>query len=324
MLSAQRFSIAPMLDWTDRYFRFLARSLSPSTWLYTEMVPLGAVIHGDADYHLSYSPVEHPLTLQLGGSDPVGLGKAARIAASYAYDEIDLNVGCPSDRVAAGGFGISLFREPQRVADCVAEMTRSNLPVTVKTRLGVDELDQFEDLCVFVDRLVQAGLSGLTIHARMAYTRYSPRENRSIPPLDYARVYRLKREFPALRISINGHVESVEQVRAHLEQVDGVMVGRWIYTRPMDLLEVEKQIFGNEQVVSIADVVSDYLDYIEPEWGRVSPSVLMRPLQGMFRGQAGSRAWRIGVSSLFTARDPALSFALIRAQLVALSANLVC
>ena len=314
-----RFSVAPMLDWTNGYYRYLARLLSPSTLLYTEMVPLGAILHGDIEQHLAFRTQEHPLALQIGGSDPKGLEQAARMAEPFGFDEINLNVGCPSERVAAGGFGIQLYRDPERVAACVAALAgATDVPVTVKTRIGVDELDSFDYLCAFVERLCAAGMSRLIVHARMAYpTKYSPRDNRSRPPLRYDTVYRLKQCFPTLPVVINGNITSVDAVRAQLEHVDGVMAGRWVYTSPQDLLAVERTLFQADFDVAADEVIERYLERIEPDWGRVSPSVLLRPLQGMFRGEAGSRAWRTALTSFHEGRSGMVPFAIVRQQIKA-------
>lgn len=318
------FSIAPMLDYTNAYYRFLARLLSPSTLLYTEMVPLGAILHGEHERHLAYHEREHPIALQIGGSDPKALGRAAQRAYSYGFDELNLNVGCPSERVAAGGFGVELFRNPSLVADCIAEMSSaSDLPVTVKTRIGVDEIDHFDYLCDFVSRLTAAGMQRLIVHARMAYpSRYSPRENRSRPPLRYETVYRLKDSFPDLPIEINGDIRSLDEIKQHLKHVDSVMVGRWVYTYPEALIEIEKSLFNSNFEVDREAVIEQYLDRIEPEWRERSPSLLLRPLQGLFRGQAGSRIWRSALSLLHEKGQRSTPFSQLRNEVNAHLAEL--
>ncbi|MGA9422444.1 MAG: tRNA dihydrouridine(20/20a) synthase DusA, partial [Rhodanobacteraceae bacterium] len=236
-----RFCVAPMMDWTDRHCRFFHRLLSPHVRLYTEMVTAPAVIHGDRERLLGFDPAEHPLALQLGGSVPAELVEATRIGAELGFDEINLNVGCPSDRVQSGRFGACLMREPALVADCVAAMRAAvTIPVTVKCRLGVDEQDEDSGLAAFIEHVHAAGCDVFVVHARKAWLDgLSPKENREVPPLNHERVYRLKREHPRLVVVINGGIATVDDVRAHLDHVDGVMLGRTAYHEPFRIAEIE-------------------------------------------------------------------------------------
>ncbi|HVJ76926.1 MAG TPA: tRNA dihydrouridine(20/20a) synthase DusA, partial [Hyphomicrobium sp.] len=242
---SHRFCVAPMMDWTDRHCRVFHRQLSRHALLYTEMVTADAVIHGDRQRLLGYSEAEHPIALQLGGSNPAKLAEAARIGADLGYDEINLNVGCPSDRVQEGRFGACLMAEPEVVAECVAAMRgRQPVPVTVKCRIGIDEQDAEEDLRRFIDAVAAAGCATFIVHARKAWLKgLSPKENREVPPLDYGRVYRLKAARPELEIVINGGIETIAAAQAHLDHVDGVMVGRAAYQNPAILADVDRMIF---------------------------------------------------------------------------------
>ncbi|AFJ48717.1 tRNA dihydrouridine(20/20a) synthase DusA [Shimwellia blattae] len=291
-----RFSVAPMLDWTDRHCRYFLRLLSRNTLLYTEMVTTGAIIHGKGDY-LAYNEEEHPLALQLGGSDPRALAQCARLAEERGYDEINLNVGCPSDRVQNGRFGACLMGEADLVADCVAAMREVvTVPVTVKTRIGIDDQDSYAFLCDFVGTVAQkGGCETFIIHARKAWlSGLSPKENREIPPLDYPRVYQLKRDFPGLTMSLNGGIKSLAEARAHLEHMDGVMVGREAYQNPGMLAAVDRDIFGTTE--SCADpvaVVRAMYPYIERELSRgCYLGHITRHMLGLFQGIPGARQWR--------------------------------
>lgn len=290
------FSVAPMLDWTDRHCRYFLRLLSRNTLLYTEMVTTGAIIHGKGDY-LAYNEEEHPLALQLGGSDPRALAQCARLAEERGYDEINLNVGCPSDRVQNGRFGACLMGEADLVADCVAAMREVvTVPVTVKTRIGIDDQDSYAFLCDFVGTVAQkGGCETFIIHARKAWlSGLSPKENREIPPLDYPRVYQLKRDFPGLTMSLNGGIKSLAEARAHLEHMDGVMVGREAYQNPGMLAAVDRDIFGTTE--SCADpvaVVRAMYPYIERELSRgCYLGHITRHMLGLFQGIPGARQWR--------------------------------
>ncbi|MBO2551010.1 tRNA dihydrouridine(20/20a) synthase DusA [Shewanella algae] len=291
----RRFSIAPMLDWTDRHYRYFARLMSSQTLLYTEMVTTGAILHGKGDY-LAYNQEEHPLALQLGGSNVEDLARCAEIAQQRGYDEVNLNVGCPSDRVQNGRFGACLMEEPELVAHCVDAMRQKvDIPVTVKTRIGIDDKDSYEFLCDFITKVSAAGCDTFIIHARKAWLQgLSPKENREIPPLDYPRVYQLKQDFPGLHISINGGIKSFEEMHAHLSQLDGVMVGREAYQNPYLLAEVDQKIFGlDSQVMSRDQVVDAMLPYVEAHLqsgGRLNH--ISRHMTGLYQGIPGSRSWR--------------------------------
>lgn len=291
----RRFSIAPMLDWTDRHYRYFARLMSSQTLLYTEMVTTGAILHGKGDY-LAYNQEEHPLALQLGGSNVEDLARCAEIAQQRGYDEVNLNVGCPSDRVQNGRFGACLMEEPELVAHCVDAMRQKvDIPVTVKTRIGIDDKDSYEFLCDFITKVSAAGCDTFIVHARKAWLQgLSPKENREIPPLDYPRVYQLKQDFPGLHISINGGIKSFEEMHAHLAQLDGVMVGREAYQNPYLLAEVDQKIFGlDSQVMSRDQVVDAMLPYVEAHLqsgGRLNH--ISRHMTGLYQGIPGSRSWR--------------------------------
>ncbi|MGL4206075.1 MAG: tRNA dihydrouridine(20/20a) synthase DusA [Aeromonadaceae bacterium] len=292
---ALRFSIAPMLDWTDRHCRYFLRQISRHALLYTEMVTTGAILQGRGDY-LAYHEAEHPLALQLGGSDPAALAQCAKIAEARGYDEVNLNVGCPSDRVQNGRFGACLMASPELVAECVAAMRAEvSIPVTVKSRIGIDDLDSYDFLCAFLDRVSAAGCDTFILHARKAWlSGLSPKENREIPPLDYERVYRVKQDYPHLTISINGGVTSMLEVMSHLERVDGVMVGREAYQNPYLLAQVDRKVFGDDILVpSRHEVVRRMLPYIEQELTKGNHlSHITRHMLGLFQGLPGARAWR--------------------------------
>ncbi len=293
----RRLSVAPMMDWTDRHYRYMQRLLAPRTLLYTEMVTAAALAYGDVDRHLAFDPQEHPLALQLGGSEPALLARGAALAREYGYDEINLNCGCPSDRVQSGRFGACLMAEPQLVAECVAAMREAGggLPVTVKTRIGIDDLDSYEHLQRFVATVAEAGCETFIVHARKAWLQgLSPKENREIPPLDYPRVHRLKADFPQLEIVINGGIRSLEEIQAQLRHVDGVMVGREAYANPVAVGQWEAALWP--QPVAALDgvgAVRAMLPYIERQLSRgVRLASITRHLLGLFHGIPGARAWR--------------------------------
>jgi tRNA-dihydrouridine synthase A len=294
--AALRFSVAPMMDWTDRHCRFFHRLMSRRARLYTEMLTTGAVIHGDRSRLLRFDPAEQPVALQLGGSDPVALASAARIGADLGYDEINLNVGCPSDRVQVGRFGACLMAEPERVADSVAAMKAAvAVPVTVKCRLGIDEQDTEESLDRFVDGVVAAGADALIVHARKAWLKgLSPRENRDIPPLDHARVYKLKQRLGRFPVVINGGIHSLDEAATHLAHVDGVMLGRAAYEYPSLLLDVDPRLFGDNAPVQNAHAAAEALfPYIESELASGTRlHDITRHLLGLFRGVPGARLFR--------------------------------
>ncbi|MBZ9939348.1 tRNA dihydrouridine(20/20a) synthase DusA [Mesorhizobium sp. BR1-1-16] len=293
---SSRFAVAPMMDWTDRHCRFFHRQLSKHALLYTEMVVADAVIHGDRAKLLGFDEAEHPIALQIGGSDPVKLAAAARIGADFGYDEINLNCGCPSDRVQSGTFGACLMREPQRVADCVAAMKAAvAIPVTVKCRIGVDEQDPEVALDAFADAVVAAGVDGLWVHARKAWLAgLSPKENRDIPPLDYDRVHRLKARFPGLLIGLNGGLKTIPDAAAEMDKVDGVMLGRAAYQEPALLAAVDRVFFGSERAdPDPQDVIEAMIPYVEAERARGAPlHRITRHMLGLFHGQPGARRFR--------------------------------
>ncbi|TNH09442.1 tRNA dihydrouridine(20/20a) synthase DusA [Testudinibacter sp. TR-2022] len=290
-----RFSVAPMLDWTTRHCRYFHRQFSRHALLYTEMITTGAIIHAKYD-HLRYDQGEHPLALQLGGSDPAQLRLCAQKAEQYGYDEINLNVGCPSDRVQNGFFGACLMAKADLVAECVAKMQSAvSIPVTVKTRIGIDEFDSYEFLYDFVQTLANAGCQEFIIHARKAWlSGLSPKQNREIPPLDYQRVYQLKRDFPQLSIVINGGIKTLDEMQQHLQFVDGVMVGREAYQNPSLLGYVDQVLFDPQSaVVTPRQAVEKMLPYIEKELqAGTHLNHISRHMVGAFQGCKGAKQWR--------------------------------
>ena len=299
-LCDHRFCIAPMMDWTDRHERYLLRLISRRARLYTEMVTTGALIHGDQERFLGYADAEHPLGLQLGGSDPEDMARCAHRGEVAGFDEININVGCPSDRVQAGRFGACLMLEPDLVANCFSAMQAAvSIPVTVKCRLGVDEMDHVNDLIRFVDTVADAGCKVFIIHARKAWlSGLSPRENREIPPLQYHRVYALKERYPEFTIVINGGITRIDQAASHLKRVDGVMVGREAYQNPWSLAEVDQMLFDDTPThQSRLDVLEAYKTYMRGELENGVPlKRLARHLLGLFQGQPGARTWRRALS----------------------------
>ncbi|MEI7790498.1 MAG: tRNA dihydrouridine(20/20a) synthase DusA [Alphaproteobacteria bacterium] len=291
---SHRFSVAPMMDWTDSPCRVLHRCLTRNALLYTEMVTADAVLHGDRARLLGFEAFEHPLALQLGGSDPAKLAQACAIAADFGYDEVNLNVGCPSDRVQSGRFGACLMREPQLVADCVAAMRAAvNLPITVKCRIGVDDQDPEQALRALIDRCAAAGASVFAVHARKAWLEgLSPKENRDVPPLDYELVYRVKRERPNLTILINGGIETLEQSEEHLKHVDGVMLGRAAYQNPIVLTDVDARFFGGAPT-DLDAAIATYCDHVERQLAQGARlHTLIKPMLGLYNGRPGARLFR--------------------------------
>jgi tRNA-dihydrouridine synthase A len=298
-----------MMDWTDRHCRVLHRCLSARARLYTEMVTADAILHGDRERLIGFSAVEHPVALQLGGSEPQKLAAAARIGAEFGYDEINLNVGCPSDRVQSGCFGAALMREPARVADCVAAMRAVvSIPVTVKCRIGVDDQDPALALPALVESCAKAGVDTFAVHARKAWlSGLSPRENREVPPLDYRLVYALKRARPDLKIIINGGISSLDEAEAHLIHVDGVMLGRAAYQTPAILLDVDERFFG-ESRRELSDAIADYLDYIATRLADGAPlNAMTKHMLGLFHGRPGARLFRRHLSENATRKGADLS-----------------
>lgn len=284
-----------MMDWTDRHCRMFHRQLTRRALLYTEMVTADAVIHGDRPRLIGLAPDEHPVAIQLGGAEPRKLAEAARIAADFGYDEVNLNVGCPSDRVQSGTFGACLMRDPELVGELVAAMKAAvTLPVTVKCRLGVDEQDPEAALDALADAVVSAGTDAIWIHARKAWLEgLSPKENREVPPLDYDRVYRLKRRLPETFIGINGGIRTLDEAEAHLAHVDGVMLGRAAYQTPAILADVDRRFYDNGDSRELREAVEAMLPYIAAELARGTRlSHTIRPMLGLFHGTPGARSWR--------------------------------
>jgi tRNA-dihydrouridine synthase A len=290
------FSVAPMMEWTDRHCRFFHRLLTRRALIYTEMITTGAVLRGDRARLLAYDGTEHPVALQLGGCDPAKLAECARIGVDFGYDEINLNVGCPSDRVQEGRFGACLMAEPALVGDCVAAMTaKVNVPVTVKCRIGIDEQDPEQALEALACAVEEAGVAALIVHARKAWLDgLSPRENRDVPPLDYDRVYRLKAAHPGLAVVLNGGVADLDQAAAHLDRVDGVMMGRAAYQEPWRLLAVDPMLFGEGAPFATPRAAAEALiPYVERELaGGTRLHAVTRHVLGLFRGVPGARAFR--------------------------------
>jgi tRNA-dihydrouridine synthase A len=293
---SRRLSVAPMMDWTDRHFRFFIRQITSRALLYTEMVNMNALLHGDVERHLAYSPEEHAISLQLGGDDPGKLARCARLAEEWGYDEVNLNVGCPSERVQSGNFGACLMADPELVRECLSSMRQAAaIPVTVKHRIGIDELDSYQDLARFVDIVSRSGAARFTVHARKAWLKgLSPRENREIPPLRHECVYRLKRDFPSLEIELNGGVRTLSEVRGHLERVDSVMLGRAAYEDPYLLAAADRELFGERgEAPSRREVVERMLPYVERRLAEGTPlNRMTRHMLGLFSGKPGAKAWR--------------------------------
>ena len=307
-----RFCVAPMLDWTDRHCRFFLRQLSQHARLYTEMVTTGAILHGDRERFLRFDAAEHPLALQLGGSDPEALARCAEAGEGFGYDEINLNCGCPSDRVQGGGFGACLMNEPAQVAASVRAMRgATGLPVTVKHRIGIDDSDEYDFMRRFVDTVAAAGCEVFIVHARKAWLQgLSPKENREIPPLRYENVYRLKQEFPQLTIVLNGGIRELGDCETHLQQFDGVMLGRGVYENPYVLAEVDARLFGSMTPAPTRDeVLLQVQRYTERELARGSSlKHISRHVLGLYRNQPGGRAFRRVLSE--RASQPGASAAL--------------
>lgn len=294
---ARKFSVAPMMDWTDRHCRFFHRHLSRHTLLFTEMVTSAALIRGGADWLLNYNDdVEHPIAVQLGGSDPQELAEATKLCDQFGYDEVNLNVGCPSDRVQSGRFGACLMAEPKLVADCVRAMRDvTDTPITVKCRIGIDDQDSEEDLRVFVDHMLEAKVDAIYVHARKAWLQgLSPKQNREVPPLDYDRVYRLKKHVGDLPLMINGGIEDLEQSKTHLQHVDGVMLGRAAYHNPGLLWDVDREIFGDDtppiSLESLCEVMTNYAEIQMTKGAKLNQ--IVRHMLGLGFGKPGARRFR--------------------------------
>ncbi|MFT7499741.1 MAG: tRNA-dihydrouridine synthase A [Rheinheimera aquimaris] len=313
----RKFCVAPMLDWTDRHCRYFLRLISQHAMLYTEMLTTGAIIHGDSDYHLQMDAFEHPVALQLGGSNPQDLATAAKMAAQYSYAEINLNCGCPSDRVQNGMFGAVMMKDAQITANCVAAMRDAvDVPVTVKHRIGVDDYDSYEFLRDFVGTVAQSGCEVFLVHARKAWLKgLSPKQNREIPELNYASVYQLKKDFPQLDIIINGGVTTIEQSLAHLQHLDGVMVGREAYSNPYLLATVDQAIYGSTDPIKTREAIADeFLHYVDNELSKGTKlNAMTRHILGLFHGMHGARLFRRHISE--NAFKPAAGIEVLTAAL---------
>ena len=306
----RRFSIAPMMDWSDRHCRYFWRLLTQQSLLYTEMITTGALIHGDIERHLQFDPSEHPIAVQLGGNNPADLAHCAKLCEDYGYDEVNLNVGCPSDRVKSGFFGACLMNQPQTVADGIKAMRDAvDIPVTIKCRIGVDDNDSYEALCNFVDINAQAGCEVFIVHARKAWlSGLSPKQNREVPPLDYPRVFKLKEDFPHLSIVLNGGLKTIDDCQQALQQLDGVMIGREAYQNPSMLQYVDSELYAdaNTELLNTESLNAEpnslaaahrFAEYMD---GQLSEGVrlnhMTRHLLGLFNGQTGARAYRRHIS----------------------------
>ncbi len=292
----RRFSVAPMMDWTDRHARYFYRLMTRQTLLYTEMVTTGAILYGHRPSHLEFNACEHPVALQLGGSKAEHLAQCALIGQEWGYDEINLNCGCPSDRVQEGAFGVCLMKTPDLIAELVCAMKSSvHIPVTVKSRIGVDDIDSYDQLAELTEKLIGAGVDALIVHARKAWLHgLSPKENREIPPLDYARVFRLKGDFPDLQIILNGGIETIEQAREYLKRVDGVMMGRAAYKNPWQLTKVDNQLFAQDQTEFTREqILEKFILYMEFELDKGTRlSAMTRHILGLYQGFPGGRRFR--------------------------------
>jgi len=293
---SHRFCVAPMMDWTDRHCRYFLRLLSKHAMLYTEMVTTGALLHGDKERFLKFNPAEQPLAIQLGGSDPDELAESARLAEDVGYQEVNLNVGCPSDRVQNGKIGACLMAEPELVADCVAAMKSSvNIPVTVKSRIGIDNIDSYDELANFITLVNSAGCSCFILHARIAILKgLSPKQNREIPPLNYQRVYDIKGNFPELEIIINGGIKTLAEAHEHLRHVDGVMLGREAYQHPYILSAVDQEFFNADNEIPERQKILEYfLPYVAEELQQgTALRHITRHILGLFQNQPGGKKFR--------------------------------
>lgn len=297
----RRFSVAPMMDWSDTHCRYLWRLLSRHTLLYTEMVTTGALLHGDRERFLRFHQSEHPVAIQLGGSDPQELAECAQMAEDWGYDEVNLNCGCPSDRVQSGKIGACLMAEPELVAACVAAMQRSvSIPVTVKHRIGIDDMDDYQGMTDFIRPIADTGCSTFIVHARKAWLQgLSPKENREIPPLQYENVYRLKAEHPELEVIINGGITRLDECLHHLDRVDGVMIGREAYNNPYLLAQVDQQLFNRTEIPAPQrrEVAERYIEYCEEQLRQGNRlNHMSRHILGLFQGMPGARRFRRHIS----------------------------
>ncbi len=302
----RKVSVAPMMDCTDRHERYFLRLISKNVLLYTEMIVSEAIDRGDKKKLLSFNLKEKPVALQLGGSSPKLLASAAKIGEEFGYDEINLNLGCPSKKVQKNKFGACLIKEPKIVADCLNEMqSKTNLPVTVKTRIGYDDVEDYENLFNFINLLKSTGVKTFIIHARKAMLgKFTPKQNLNIPPLKYEMVYKLKKDFKDLEIIINGGVTSVDQIKNHLKKVDGAMIGRSVYHSPYMLADIEKEIFKNKNVLSREEVIKELIPYVKNETKKGTRlNQIMRHTLGLFHGKTGSSFWKRYLSENMCVRD---------------------
>jgi len=289
-------SVAPMMDWTDKHCRYFYRLISKNVQLYTEMITTKAILRGDKNRLLDFNGIENPLVLQLGGSDPKEMGECAIIAEDWGYDEVNINVGCPSDRVLSGSFGACLMKEPKLVAKCVEAMIeRCGIPITVKHRIGIDDMESYDQLSDFVSLISQKGCQHFIVHARKAWlTGLSPKENRTIPPLNYPWVYQLKKDFPKLKFTLNGGIETCQDIAGHLDQVDGVMLGRSIYHNPFLLEQIEVEIFkSKESTLDREHILRQYMSYIA-EQSKLGVPVrsMSRHILGLYHGESNAKLFR--------------------------------
>lgn len=307
MSDSHKFSVAPMLHCTDTHFRYLARLMSKRCLLYTEMITTGALIYGDRDRWLSLHKEENPVALQLGGSDPSDMSQCAELAEEYNFDEVNINVGCPSDRVQAGKFGACLMLEPQVVSDCIKAMkAATNIEITVKTRIGVDDHDSYEFLQKFVENIASAGCKTIIVHARKAHlSGLSPRQNRNVPPLNYEYVYRLKQDYPELTLILNGGLKNKSEMLLHIQELDGIMVGREVYDNPYFLSDIDELVYKDSpSTLTRFDVLDKYLFYMQTELDNGVPlKVMAQHIFGLFNGLPGARAWRRYLSENIYAKD---------------------
>ena len=304
----RKFCVATMMRYTDMHERFFLRLITKKAVLYTEMIATGALIHGNCDYQLDFNKEEHPVAVQFGGSSPLELSKCAIMAEKKGYDEINLNIGCPSERVQKGNFGVCLMLEPELVAECIRQMRRSvDIPVTVKCRTGVDDNDDYLFLKSFIDIVKDSGIKTFIIHARKGILKgLSPRQNRNIPPLNYEKVYSIKNDFPNLEIVINGGIKSISEAKNHLNYVDGVMLGRAAYDNPFMLSEIDSEIYSNAKTdISRKDLLSEYLDYVHfmTEKG-YDPKIMLKHVFGLKKGEKDAKRFRVKVTEVM--RSPSL------------------
>ena len=304
----RKFCVAPMMRYTDMHERFFLRLITKKAVLYTEMIATGALIHGNCDYQLDFNKEEHPVAVQFGGSSPLELSKCSIMAEKKGYDEINLNIGCPSERVQKGNFGVCLMLEPELVAKCVRQMRKSvDIPITVKCRTGVDDNDDYLFLKSFIDIVKDSGIKTFIIHARKGILKgLSPRQNRNIPPLNYEKVYSIKNDFPNLEIIINGGIKSISETKNHLNYVDGVMLGRAAYDNPFMLSEIDSEIYSNAKTdISRKDLLSEYLDYVHlmTEKG-YDPKIMLKHVFGLKKGEKDAKRFRVKVTEVM--RSPSL------------------